>query len=333
MENTESAVVTASGMAAITSTIMQLCQQGDEIVCSRMVYGGTYAFLKNIAPKYGIKTTFVDITDLTKVEKAVTRSTKLIYCETMSNPLLEISDLPGISAICKKHNLKFVVDNTFTPMIFTPANFGADVVIHSLTKFINGTSDTVAGVICGTHEFINELIDVNHGSVMLFGPVMDSHRAASVLKNLHSLHIRMKQHSHNAMYLANKFEEHGIIVRYPGLPDHSHHKLMKKLMNDDFGFGGMLVIDMHTKSKAYKVMEKMQEANLGYLAVSLGYYKTLFSAPGSSTSSEIPEEERIQMGLSEGFIRMSVGLDETIEDSFNKMFECFEKVKEGELVL
>lgn len=333
MENTESALVTASGMAAITCTIMQLCKQGDEIVCGRMVYGGTYAFLKNVAPRFGIQTRFVDITKPDQIENAITAKTKLVYCESMSNPMLEVANLPRISEICKRHSIKFVVDNTFTPMIISPANYGADIVIHSLTKFINGTSDTVAGAICGTHEFIHELSDVNHGSVMLFGPVMDSMRAASVLKNLHSLHIRIKQHSRNALYLAEKFAQFGIEVRYPGLRAHPQYELMTQLMNPEFGYGGMLVINMGTKKKAYDLMEKMQAANLGYLAVSLGYYKTLFSSPGTSTSSEIPDEERIQMGLSDGLIRMSIGLDEKIEETFVKMIKHLEQVKDGQLIL
>lgn len=333
MENTESALVTASGMAAITCTLMQLCKQGDQIICSRMVYGGTYAFLKNVAPRFGIETSFVDITKPDQIERAITPHTRLVFCESLSNPLLEVANLPEISALCKRHAIKFVVDNTFTPMIISPSNFGADVVIHSLTKFINGTSDTLAGAICGTHEFINELIDVNHGAVMLFGPVMDSMRAASVLKNLHSLHIRIKQHSRNALYLAEKFTQFGVAVRYPGLNLHPQFDLMTHLMNSDFGYGGMLVIDMHTKTKAYQLMEKMQAANLGYLAVSLGFYKTLFSSPGSSTSSEIPEEEREQMGLSDGLVRMSIGLDENIEETFVKMIKYVEQVKAGQLVL
>jgi methionine-gamma-lyase len=162
---------------------------------------------------------------------------------------------------------------------------------------------------------------------------MDSMRAASVLKNLHSLHIRIKQHSHNALYLAKKLAQFGIEVRYPGLHAHPQYELMTHLMNPEFGYGGMLVINMNTKRKAYKLMEKMQEANLGYLAVSLGYYKTLFSSPGSSTSSEIPEEERTQMGLSDGLVRMSIGLDEKIEETYVKMIKYIEQVKEGQLVL
>ncbi|MBX2963116.1 MAG: aminotransferase class I/II-fold pyridoxal phosphate-dependent enzyme [Cyclobacteriaceae bacterium] len=328
MENTESAIVTASGMAAITCTLMQLCSAGDELVCSRMVYGGTYAFLKNVAPRFGIKTHFVDITKPELVAKAITPSTKLIYCESVSNPLLEVSDIKALSKIAKKHNIKLVVDNTFTPLIVSPANLGADIVIHSLTKFINGTSDTVAGAICASNEFIQQLIDVHQGTAMLFGPVMDSMRSASVLKNLHSLHLRIKQHSSNAQYLAEKFLEEGIDVRYPGLSSHPQHKLLLQEMNAEFGFGGMLVINVGTKKHAYRLMERMQQDNLGYLAVSLGFYKTLFSSPGSSTSSEIPEEEREAMGLSDGLIRISIGLDANIHETFQKMKNCIESVLE-----
>lgn len=326
MENTEAAIVTASGMAAITTTLLQLCSAGDEIVCSRMVYGGTYAFLKNVAPRFGIVTRFVDITRPDLVEAAITSQTKVLYCESVSNPLLEVTDLPAMAAIARRHNLQLVVDNTFTPMVISPANFGADVVIHSLTKFINGTSDTVAGVICARQEFIHQLSDVHTGMAMLLGPVMDSVRAASVLKNLHSLHVRMKQHSANAAYLAEQFRQYGIKVRYPGLAKHPQHELMKRMMNAEFGFGGMIVLNLDTKANAYALMEKMQQANLGYLAVSLGFYKTLFSSPGSSTSSEIPAEEREAMGLTDGLVRMSIGLDEVIADTWGRLKSCLDEV-------
>ncbi len=326
MENTESAVVTASGMAAITSTLLQLCSHGDEIVSSRIVYGGTYAFLKNVAPRFGIRTHFVDFTKLSEIEKAITPFTRVVYCESVSNPLLEVADLQKIGELCKRYSVKFIVDNTFTPMILTPANWGADVVIHSLTKFINGTSDTVAGVVCGSNEFIHSLSDVSHGTIMLLGPVMDSHRAASILKNLHSLHLRMQQHSKNALYIAKLLNAEGQDIRYPGLPGAQGHALLKRLMNQGYGFGGMLLLNMGTREKAYALMEKMQQVNIGYLAVSLGYYKTLFSAPGSSTSSEIPEGERDALGLSDGLVRISIGLDSDIEETGRKMLQCIHEV-------
>ena len=331
MEGTETATVTASGMGAITPVIMQLCEAGDHVVSSRTIYGGTYAFLKNFTPRFNIKTSFVDITKLDSVEAAITKNTKVLYCESVSNPLLEVANIKGLAAIAKKHDLQLVIDNTFSPLSISPAKLGADIVIHSLTKFINGSSDTVGGVICGTQEFIDNLRNVNDGACMLLGSTMDSLRSASVLKNLRTLHIRMQQHSYNAAYLAEKFEIDGLKTVYPGLASHPSHEVFKNMMFDKYGFGGMLTIDVGSIDKANTLMELMQEKNLGYLAVSLGFYKTLFSAPGSSTSSEIPEDEQKEMGLSDGLIRFSIGLDADIERTYNMMRDCMVKLNILEL--
>jgi len=325
LENTEAANVTASGMGAITSVLMQICKSGDHIISSRTIYGGTYAFLKNFLPPFKISTTFVDISNFESIENSITEKTKIIYCESVSNPLLEVADLRKLSEICKKYGLKLIVDNTFSPLSVSPTLLGADIVIHSLTKFINGSSDTVGGVYCGSQEFINATKNVNNGACMLLGPTMDSFRSASILKNLRTLHIRMKQHSHNAMYLARRFEEDGLRVVYPGLKSHKNHELMKSMMHEEYGFGGLLTLDAGTTEKANELMELMQQENLGYLAVSLGFYKTLFSCSGSSTSSEIPEEERAAMGISDGLIRFSIGLDHDIERTYEKMRECMLK--------
>ncbi len=326
MESTETANVAATGMGAITPTILQLCNTGDHIVSSRTIYGGTYAFLKNFIPKLNIQTTFVNITKLEVVEAAITENTKIIFCETVSNPLLEVADIKKLATLAKKYNLKLVVDNTFSPLLISPAQFGADVVLHSLTKFINGSSDTMGGVVCGTQDFINELRSVNDGASMLLGASMDSMRAASILKNLRTLHIRMKQHSKNGEFLAKKFQNDGLKTVYPGLQSHPSHELFKSMMNKEYGFGGMLTIDVGSLDKANKLMELMQHRNLGYLAVSLGFYKTLFSAPGTSTSSEISEEEQKEMGLSDGLIRFSIGLDDDIERTYQMMNACMKEV-------
>ncbi|MBE7442575.1 MAG: aminotransferase class I/II-fold pyridoxal phosphate-dependent enzyme [Flavobacteriales bacterium] len=326
MEGTESASVTGSGMAAITNVILQICSSGDEIVSSRTIYGGTYAFFKNFLPKFGIKVTFVDSTDMSKVRAAITSKTKIIYCESISNPMLEIADLPALSKIAKEFGCKLVVDNTFSPLMISPALHGADVVAHSMTKFINGMSDCVAGAICGTKEFIDSLSDVNSGASMLLGPVLDSFRSASILKNMRTLHVRMKQHSANALYITTKLSADGNKIIYPGLPNHPQHQLMQTIWNSEFGFGGLFVIDMQTKENANKLMELMQNNNVGYLAVSLGNYKTLFSAPGGSTSSEIPEEERIAIGLTDGLVRVSIGLDNNPERTYQLIKKCIEQV-------
>ena len=326
MEGTEASNVSASGMGAITPTLLQLCGAGDHIVSSRTIYGGTYAFLKNFTTRLGIETTFVDITKLEVVEAAITAKTKVLYCETVSNPLLEVADIAGLSAIAKKHNLTLVVDNTFSPLSVSPARLGADIVIHSLTKYINGSSDTVGGVTCASREFINSLKNVNTGASMLLGPTMDSLRSASVMKNLRTLHIRMKQHSYNAQYLAERFEKDGLKTVYPGLASHPSHQLYKNMINPEYGFGGMMTIDVGNLATANALMELMQERNLGYLAVSLGFYKTLFSAPGTSTSSEIPLEEQVEMGLSDGLIRFSIGLDNDIERTYQSMKQCMREL-------
>ena len=325
-EDTESAQVTASGMGAINCAVMQLCNTGDEIVSAHTIYGGTYALFKNFLPKFGIETKFVSIVNLDEVKSAITEKTRILFCETISNPLLEVANIPELSKIAKENNLTLVVDNTFSPMIVSPARLGADIVIHSMTKFINGTSDCVAGCICASNDFINQINDINSGSSMLLGTVLDSYRAASILKNLHSLHIRMQKHSENAMYFAEQFKKLGYKVFYPGLKEHSQHELLKNLMNDGFGYGGIVALDLQDEDKAKKLMALMQDEKVGYLAVSLGYFKTLFSSPSHSTSSEIPDEEQKEIGLTKGLIRFSVGLDNDIEESFRRIKKCLKKI-------
>lgn len=322
MEDCEAAQAKASGMAAISSAIIQLCGSGDEIISSRTIYGGTYALFKNFLPRFGINVHFVDVQNIDAVNALINDRTKVVYCESISNPLLDVSDIPALSAICKPRGVKLVVDNTFSPMMLSPIRLGADVVVHSLTKYINGTSDCVAGAVCASSEFIHQLTDINSGASMLFGAVLDSTRAASILKNLHSLHLRMRQHSQNAQYVAENLQKLGLRVFYPGLPEHPQHRLLTDMMNAGYGYGGMLAVDVGDTAKANRLMTRMQEEKVGYLAVSLGYFKTLFSAPGHSTSSEIPEEERKAMGLSDGLVRFSVGLDNDIEQSFERIKLC-----------
>ncbi|MBM3269494.1 MAG: aminotransferase class I/II-fold pyridoxal phosphate-dependent enzyme [Candidatus Sericytochromatia bacterium] len=326
LEGAESAHVTASGMAAIACAMLQICQAGDEVVANRTIYGGTYAFFKNFLPRLGITVRFANLQDEHEARRAITDRTKVVYCEAMSNPLLEIADLPLLASLAHAHGAKLVVDNTFSPLIFTPLRHGADVVVHSLTKFANGTSDCVAGAICADEEFVAALSDVNSGACMLLGPVLDSFRSASILKNLHSLHIRMQKHGENARYLAERLETLGLPVFYPGLPSHHQYDRMKALMNPGFGYGGILAVDVGDEDTANRLMLAMQENLVGYLAVSLGYFKTLFSLPGSSTSSEIPKHEQASMGLSPGIIRMSVGLDNDISRTYARIKACIEQV-------
>ena len=325
MDGTEACHVTGSGISAINCILMQLCGAGDEIISSRTIYGGTYALMKNFLPKFNLNTHFVNIIDLEQVKSKINEKTKVIYCETISNPLLETADIPELRKICDEHGLTLVVDNTFAPMVLTPYKDGAHVVVHSLTKYINGSSDCVGGAICGTKDFIMSLMDVNSGATMLLGPVLDSLRASSILKNLQTLHIRMKQHSSNAMFVAKGLEKLGLKVFYPGLKSHPQHELMNKLIDPSYGYSGIIAFDAKSSEQAKNLVIEMQEKLVGYFAVSLGFYKTLFSLPCSSTSSEIPEGEQNEMGLSDSLVRFSIGIDNDIERSFERIKTAMKK--------
>jgi methionine-gamma-lyase len=327
LENTQSAWVTASGMAAITCAILQICSSGDHLITSVTTYGGTYAFLKNYLKKFNIEVSFVDITNHKSVEEEVRNNTKLIYTESLTNPLLQVSDIPALAEIARKYGIKLMVDNTFSPLIITPADLGADFTVYSLTKFINGKNDCVAGAICGEEKFIDELTCVNNGTAMLLGPVLDPLRSSGILKNMHTLHIRLMQHSKNALFLAERLKALNLKVIYPGLPEHPQHQLMKKIMNDGIGFGGMMALVVDSNKTANQLMKKMQQEQVGYLAVSLGYFKTLFSCSGKSTSSEMPEDIQKKIGLSEGLVRFSVGLDSDIENTFLRIKKCLKALK------
>jgi len=326
MEDTESAWVTASGMAAITCSILQCCKAGDHIITSVTTYGGTYAFLKNYLPKFHIEVTFVNISNLDSVVRAIRPNTRLIYTESVTNPLLQVSDIPSLASIARKNGILLMVDNTFCPMIITPSRLGADIVVYSMTKFINGKNDCVAGAICSSAEFINSLSDVNEGTAMLLGPVLDPMRSSSIWKNLHTLHVRMKQHGQNAMYMATELQKLGLKICYPGLPGHPQHELLNSIMNKGYGYGGMISIELESVKVANDLMKMMQLEKVGYLAVSLGYFKTLFSCSGKSTSSEVPVDVQREMGLCEGLIRFSIGLDNDIARSVGTMKKCMQKL-------
>ena len=326
MESTEAALGVASGMSAIHCAILQLMPEGGHVVSSTSVYGGTYALFKNILPRMGVTVTFVDMNNIKAVEAAIRDNTKVLYTETMSNPLLRIADLPGLSALAKKRGLKFMVDNTFTPLIVTPAKFGADVVIHSCTKFISGASDLIGGAVCASQDFINSLIDINHGMVMLTGPIMDARIAHKLYTRLDHLGVRMIGHAKSAAFLAKAFEEEKIPVIYPGLSSHKDHALMGQIMNQEFGHGGMMTVDLGTSESALKLAHRLQEEKVGLYAVSLGFSRTLMSCPSISTSSEIPAQEQKAMGLSPGLLRLSIGYLGDDSTMLHRFLRCYDEV-------
>jgi methionine-gamma-lyase len=326
IEGTEAALGVSSGMAAIASTIDQLVKSGDHIVSSRTIYGGTYALFKNILPRRGVTVSFVDPDDLGAFERAIRPETRLLFTESLSNPLLRMSDLKGLGLLKKKHGLKLVVDNTFVPVLITPADFGADVVIHSCTKYISGASDMIAGVIAGSKEFITSLTDILTGSVMLTGPVMDSRIAHELYLRLDHLPVRIQAHSRHAQFLADRMEEAGIPVIYPGLASHPQHTLMKDHLHPGYGYGGMLTVDCGTSKKAMELASFLQKEKFGLYAVSLGFSRTLMSCPSVSTSSEIPEDEQREMSLSPGLLRLSIGFTGSLKIEWERFERCWKAV-------
>lgn len=314
MEGTEFAVCTASGMSAISSTLLQLCRSGDHIVSSNTVYGGTHALLGELLPQLDITTTFVDPTDPAAFDKAITPRTRVLYTETMGNPTLKIADIRALSQLAKRKQLCLVVDNTFTPMIISPARLGADVVVYSMTKYINGASDLVAGAICTSKAMVHQLMDLHTGRVMLLGPTMDPRMAYDIIQRLPHLAMRMREHSRRALAVSRRLEALGVAVTYPGLESFAQHDLATALINRGYGYGGMLTIDCGSRDRADHLLDVLQNReDFGYIAVSLGYFDTLMSCSGSSTSSELNPEEQRKIGLSPGLIRLSLGYTGSLE--------------------
>ena len=328
LEGTEAAYCTASGMSAISATLLQLCDAGDHIVSSNAVYGGTYALLHDtLPPKTGITATLVDIHDLEAVEASINERTRVIFTESMSNPTLRIADIPGLSKIARRHNVRLVVDNTFSPLILSPKKLGADIVIHSMTKFISGASDHIAGAICADADFIHQLMDLHTGMLMIMGPTMDPAVAFNFSLRIPHLPMRMAEHSRRTLIMAERLHRMGMTVCYPGLKDHADHALLSELYCSDYGFGGILTIDMGSQEKANEFMDLLQnEYSFGYMAVSLGYFDTLMSCSGSSTSSEMTDEDKAAAHISPGLVRMSIGITGTLEQRWNQLEQALHKV-------
>jgi len=323
IEGTEAAYCAASGMAAISAAVLQLCESGDHIVASNTVYGGTYALMHDFLPsKANIRTTFVDITDLDAVKAAMTGKTKVIYAESIANPTLRVANIPALAKLAHAHDTQLVIDNTFSPLVLSPASLGADVVVHSMTKFINGASDIIAGAVCGSTDFIQGLMDLHKGPLMILGPTMDPTVASKISLRIPHLGLRMAEHAIRAQVFAERLQALGVPVAYPGLPRHPDFELMEKLRCDDYGFGGILTLNLGSEQKANELMDLLQNKyGFGFMAVSLGYFDTLMSCPGSSTSSEMTDEDLDSAGISDGLVRMSVGYTGTVEQRWRQL-EC-----------
>jgi methionine-gamma-lyase len=321
MEGAQAAYCTSSGMGAIAPTAMQLCGSGDHAVVSNAIYGGTFALFRHFLPKHaGIDVTFVDADDPAAVAAAMTPRTRMVYVESMSNPTLTVPDLPRLAEIAHARGAKLVVDNTFCPLVITPMMHGADVVVYSLTKYISGASDVIAGAVCGTEEFLLQLMDVHDGALMLLGPTMDPLVAAHLSLRLPHLPLRMKEHSARARVFAERLDAAGLPVTYPGLPGHAGHDTLRRLGNDAYGAGGILGLDLGTTDRANDFMRRLQnEEQFGYMAVSLGYFDSLVSCPAASTSSELSEDEQRAAGIAPGLVRLSVGVTGSVEQRWAQL--------------
>ncbi|XP_010544898.1 PREDICTED: methionine gamma-lyase [Tarenaya hassleriana] len=329
LEGTEAAYCTASGMSAISSVMLQLCSSGDHVVASTTLYGGTHALFTHFLPRCcNITTTFVDITDHAAVADAMVGGrTKVLYFESMANPTLTVADIPGLSRLAHEKGVTVVVDNTFSPMVLSPAKLGADVVVHSISKFISGGADIIAGAVCGPVKLVKALMDLLQGSLMLLGPTMNAKVAFELSERIPHLGLRMKEHCRRAQVYAERMEGMGIKVIYPGLKSHPQHELLRSMANREYGFGGLLSIDMGTEERANKLMTYLQNGTqFGLMAVSLGYSETLMSCSGSSTSSELNAEEKEKAGISPGLVRMSVGYLGTLEQKWSLFERAFSRL-------
>ncbi|ATO38370.1 bifunctional cystathionine gamma-lyase/homocysteine desulfhydrase [Geobacillus thermodenitrificans] len=303
LEGGEAGFAFASGMAAITA-VMMLFDSGDHIVLTDDVYGGTYRVMANVLNRFGLESTFVDTSDITNIEEHIRPNTKAIYIETPTNPLLKITNLKAAAAIARAHGLLLIVDNTFsTPYFQTPLELGADIVIHSATKYLGGHSDVVAGLaVVRTAELAERLHYVQNSTGGILGP-QDSWL---LMRGMKTLGVRMEEHEQNARAIAAFLAEHQAVTRvyYPGLPEHPNHELAKAQMR---GFGGMISFDVGSLERAETVLSRVRYFTL---AESLGAVESLISLPGKMTHASIPKERREQLGITDGLIRLSVGLED-----------------------
>lgn len=303
LEGGEAGFAFASGMAAITA-VMMLFQNGDHIVLTDDVYGGTYRVMTNVLNRFGLEATFVDTSDVANIEAHIRPNTKAIYVETPTNPLLKITDLQAAAAIARARGLLLIVDNTFsTPYFQTPLALGADIVIHSATKYLGGHSDVVAGLaVVRTPELAERLHYVQNSTGGVLGP-QDSWL---LMRGIKTLGVRMEEHERNARAIAAFLAEHTSVARvyYPGLPNHLNHELAKQQMR---GFGGMISFDVGSLERAENVLSRVRYFTL---AESLGAVESLISLPGKMTHASIPKERREQLGITDGLIRLSVGLED-----------------------
>jgi cystathionine beta-lyase/cystathionine gamma-synthase len=317
LENAEAGLVTASGMAAITTTLLTLLSTGDHLLAQDCLYGGTHDFVTKDLGKFGISYDFIDGNKPETWGKKLRPNTKAMYVETISNPLMELPDLEAVVKFCKSHNLVSIIDNTFaSPVNFRPAEHGFDLSLHSATKYLNGHSDIVAGAVIGSSGLVENITHrLNH-----LGGSLDPHAAFLLHRGVKTLSLRMRQHNESALKVATFLENHQAIakVNYPGLSSHPQHERAERLLD---GFGGMMSFEMAGGVDAAESF--MHAAKLPVVAPSLGGVETLITRPAVTSHSGLSSQDRQRLGITDGLIRLSVGIEDAddIVDDFRQALD------------
>lgn len=320
LELAEDAVAFGSGMAAVSAVLMYELSAGDHIIAHNSLYGCTYDFMENLLKKFGVEVTLVDATNAVNVENAVQSNTKVIYIETPSNPKLTVVDIKAMADIAHKNNSVLIVDNTFlSPYFQKPITLGADYVLHSATKYIGGHGDVVAGVLVGKRD---KITDIRWTTQKNIGGVTNPFDAWLLIRGLKTLGVRMKQHEQNALKIAEFLEKHSKVERvyYPGLKSHPQHELSVKQAS---GFGGVIAFELKGGLEAGKKL--MHSIELIKLAVSLGAVDSLIEHPASMTHSAVPVEERAKNGITDGLVRLSVGIED-VDDLIADLEEALNQI-------
>ena len=320
LEGAEQAVAFGSGMAAISTLVLTLCEQGDNVVSSKTVYGGTHKLFAEPLPRLGITVREVSGGDLAALEAAIDERTRLLYMETPANPTIEVFDISAWAEIGRRHGVPLAVDNTFcTPFLQNPLEWGADIVVHSATKYLGGHGDTVAGIVCGTDEFCDRL---KLEFLRDYGGIISPFNAWLILRGLKTLPVRMERHGENAMEIAQYLEYHPKVERvsYPGLRTHPQYALAARQQR---GFGGMIAFDVKGGREAGRKL--MNAVELCTLAISLGDVDTLIEHPATMTHSTYSAAELAAAGIGEGLVRLSVGLED-VDDLIEDLRQAFARV-------
>lgn len=325
LENAEAGLSTASGMGAITATLWTFIAPGDEIIVDKTLYGCTFAFMRHSLTKFGIKITHVDMSDPANLSAAMSDDTKIVYFETPANPNMRLVDIEEISKIAHTKGARVVVDNTYaTPYLTRPIDLGADLVVHSATKYLGGHGDLVAGAVVGSADDIMQVRLV--GLKDMTGAVLSPMNAMLIMRGLKTLHIRMDRHCETADMVARALDAHPMVgnVYFPGLESFAQHELAKKQMSQ---FGGMIAFEL--KGDLEDGIKMMNALNLIKRAVSLGDAETLIQHPASMTHSTYEPEERLEHGITDGLIRLSVGLERP-DDIINDLVQALDKLSPGQ---